>query len=181
MFLLRMIRLLAIFGLYGLYFGSALPDLPLPSLPDNATNGTPLEFDLGPLNATRSTNERPVRYSVPGAGNRVTLYLDWHLTRFEQRETDLMILRALDRLVQTAISMSKGDEPLLNGRVVFRSPSLKLTARDKILLGGFTYSTLATAIRGLGEIMYDWGATGVDVDVYVIGKMVGSMEFDFII
>lgn len=75
--------------------------------------------------------------------------------------------------------MSKGDEPLLNGAVVFRTPSLKITAKDKVLLGGFTYGVLATAIRGLGELMNDWGANGVDIDVYVAAKLVGTMDFDF--
>lgn len=91
------------------------------------------------------------------------------------------MLRALEKLVQTTIGMTKGDEPLLNGHVVFRSASLKLTALDTVLLGGFTYTILATAIRGLGELMHDFGATGVDLDVYVGGKRVGSMEFDFLL
>ena len=126
--------------------------------------------------------DRPVRYNVPGSSSRVVLILDWHLTKFQQRETDFLMLRALDRLVQTAIGMSKGDEPILNGRVIFRSPSLKLVAQDHVLLGGFTYGVLATAIRGLGELVYTYGANGVDVDVYAGGnKMVGTLEFDFIL
>ncbi|KAI4169704.1 MAG: hypothetical protein LQ343_005526 [Gyalolechia ehrenbergii] len=121
-------------------------------------------------NLSTPANDRPTRYDIPTIGpraNRVTLFLAWHLTKFQQRETDLLLLRALDRLVQTALTLTKGDEPIANGRVVFRSSSLVLAAQDKVLLGGFTYGVLATAIRGLGELMNDFGATGVDADVYV--------------
>ncbi|KAL8760500.1 MAG: hypothetical protein Q9184_003320 [Pyrenodesmia sp. 2 TL-2023] len=112
---------------------------------------------------------------------RVTLFLDWHLAKFEQRETNLLILRSLERLVQTTVRMTKGDEPILNGQISFRSPSLRITAKDAVLLGGFTYGVLATAIRGLGELMNDWGANGVDVEVYLGPKKVGWLNLDFVI
>ncbi|KAL8713276.1 MAG: hypothetical protein Q9225_006796 [Loekoesia sp. 1 TL-2023] len=184
MFIPWIIHIWVFFGLSRLCLSSALPDIPLPPLPVNATNGEFVEFDLGPVASPSPTNDRPTRYGVPGTGpggSRVTLILDWHLTKFQQRETDFMMLRALEKLVQTTIKMTKGDGPLLNGHVVFRSSSLKLTALDSVLLGGFTYNVLATAIRGLGELMIDFGANGVDVDVYVGGKKVGSMEFDFLL
>ncbi|KAL9023520.1 MAG: hypothetical protein Q9196_007151, partial [Gyalolechia fulgens] len=132
----------------------------------------------GHSNISIAAKERPTRYGIPGIGprgNRVTLFLEWHLTKFEQRETDLLLLRALDGLVQTALMLTKGDEPIVNGRVVFRSSSIILAAQDTVLLGGFTYGVLATAIRGLGELMHDFGATGVDADVYVGARMVGRM------
>lgn len=103
------------------------------------------------------------------------------MTKFQQRETNFLILRALDRLVQTSIRMRAGDGPILDGIAVFRSVSLKITARDQVLRGGFTYSVLATALRGLGELMNDWGATGVDANVYVAGKRVGTIDFDFLL
>lgn len=123
---------------------------------------------------------------MPGTGGRgepprVTLIVEWHLTKFQQREADFLILRSLDRLVQTTIRMSAGDEPILNGKAAFRSASLKIVARDTVLLGGFTYGVLATALRGLGELLSDWGATGMDADVYVEGKRVGTMGLDFVI
>ncbi|KAL8894744.1 MAG: hypothetical protein Q9207_008424, partial [Kuettlingeria erythrocarpa] len=136
-------------------------------------------------NTTAASNDRPTRYGVPAiagpGGPRVTLFLDWHLTKFEQRETDLLILRTLDRLVQTTVRMTKGDEPILNGQVTFRSPSLRITAKDVVLLGGFTYGILATAIRGLGELLNYWGANGVDVEVYLGAKKVGTLDLDFVI
>ncbi|KAL8721668.1 MAG: hypothetical protein Q9181_007662 [Wetmoreana brouardii] len=112
---------------------------------------------------------------------RVTLAIDWHLARLEQHETNIMILRSLNRIVDTAIQMSKGDEPILNGAVEFRSVGLRLTAHDSVLLGGFTYGALAAAIRGLGELIDKWGATGVDTTVYVAGKRVGTMGLDFVL
>ncbi len=56
-----------------------------------------------------------------------------------------------------------------------------MTAKDLVLLGGFTYGVLATAIRGLGELLNYWGANGVDVEVYLGAKRVGTMELDFVI
>ncbi|KAL8926556.1 MAG: hypothetical protein Q9208_002883 [Pyrenodesmia sp. 3 TL-2023] len=166
-------------------YGSTLPDIQLPSSPDSPTRGPPTVFDLGSLNTTAVSNDRPTRYGVPATGGpggpRVTLFLDWHLTKFEQRETNLLILRSLDRLVQTTVRMTKGDEPILNGQITFRSPSLKITAKDIVLLGGFTYGVLATAIRGLGELLNDWGANGVDIDVFVGAKKVGTVALDFVI
>ncbi|KAI4124004.1 MAG: hypothetical protein LQ338_005028 [Usnochroma carphineum] len=137
------------------------------------------------FNVTAPDYERPTTYGIPGTGTsgspRITLTLDWHLTKFQQRETNFLILRALDRLVQTSIRMRAGDGPILDGIAVFRSVSLKITARDQVLRGGFTYSVLATALRGLGELMNDWGATGVDANVYVAGKRVGTIDFDFLL
>ncbi|KAL8646581.1 MAG: hypothetical protein Q9210_006053 [Variospora velana] len=177
MYLSTVLFMVAFWQLLHLSNGSALPDLQQPS-----TRGPPLILDLGNRSSIAATNERPVRFTVPTTGGaRVTLYLDWHLTKFEQRETNCIILCALDRLVQTTIRMTKGDEPILNGQVIFRSPSLKLTAKDSVLLGGFTYSTLSTAIRGLGELLQDWGANGVDADIYVGAKKVGTMDLDFLI
>ncbi|KAI4130914.1 MAG: hypothetical protein LQ341_006416 [Variospora aurantia] len=169
--------MVAFWQLLHLSTGSALPDLQLPS-----TRGPPLVFDLTNRTSISATNDRPVRFTVPTTGGlQITLSLDWHLTKFEQRETNFLILRALDRLVQTTIRMSKGDEPILNGQVIFRSPSLKLTAKDSVLLGGFTYSMLSTAIRGLGELLQDWGANGVDINIYAGAKKVGEMDLDFLI
>ncbi|KAL8964260.1 MAG: hypothetical protein Q9183_004576, partial [Haloplaca sp. 2 TL-2023] len=127
--------------------------------------------------------ERPTTYTVPGSGSRsrgrVTLSLDWHLTILETHETSIMMLRALNRIVDTTIQMSKGDEPILNGAIEFRSPALRLRAQDTVLLGGFTYGILAAAIRGLGELVDKWGGYGVDVRVFQGGKPVGVMQLDF--
>ncbi|KAL9588977.1 MAG: hypothetical protein Q9203_002227 [Teloschistes exilis] len=91
----------------------------------------------------------------------------------------IMILRSLNQIVDIAVRMSKGDEPLLNGAIEFHSEALKIVARDTVLLGGFTYGALAAAVRGLGELMDKWDATGIDVVVLVGGKKVGLMELDF--
>ncbi|KAL8774906.1 MAG: hypothetical protein Q9194_003910 [Teloschistes cf. exilis] len=91
----------------------------------------------------------------------------------------IMILRSLNQIVDIAVRMSKGDEPLLNGAIEFHSEALKIVARDTVLLGGFTYGALAAAVRGLGELMDKWDATGIDVIVLVGGKKVGLMELDF--
>ncbi|KAL9008880.1 MAG: hypothetical protein Q9173_006039 [Seirophora scorigena] len=156
---------------------SALPELQLPSSP-----GPTLALDLGNRTSFATSNDRPTRFDVtPLGGPRVTLFLHWHLTKFEQRETDFLILRTLDRLVQTTARMTTGDEPISDGRVTFRSPSLRLTAIDTVRQRGFTYSSLSTAIRGLGELLYDWGANGVDIDVYVGARKVGEMDLDFLI
>ena len=90
-----------------------------------------------------------------------------------------MMLRALNRIVDTTIQMSKGDEPILNGAIEFRSPALRLRAQDTVLLGGFTYGILAAAIRGLGELVDKWGGYGVDVRVYHGSRPVGVMQLDF--
>ncbi|KAL8841004.1 MAG: hypothetical protein Q9176_003576 [Flavoplaca citrina] len=172
-------RILAVIQLVVFCTSSALPDLQLPRIPSNAT-----VYDLRTPDIT-SPNERPTSYSVPGTGNpstpRVILALDWHLTKFEQHETMILLLRSLNRIVDQTIRMTAGDEPILNGGAVFRSPSLRLRAEDTVLLGGFTYGVLAAAIRGLGELMDKWDATGVDVVVYANGKRVGFMDLDFMI
>lgn len=93
----------------------------------------------------------------------------------------ILLLRSLNRIVDQTIRMTAGDEPILNGGAVFRSPSLRLRAEDVVLLGGFTYGVLAAAIRGLGELMDKWDATGVDVVVYANGQRVGFMDLDFVI
>lgn len=127
-------------------------------------------------------NDRPTRFDVTSlGGSRVTLFLDWHLTKFEPRETNFLILRTLDRLVQTTARMTRGDEPISDGRITFRSPSLRLTAEDSVHRRGFTYSSLSTAVRGLGELLYDWGANGVNVDVYVGARKIGEMDLDFLL
>ncbi|KAI4248584.1 MAG: hypothetical protein L6R42_009249, partial [Xanthoria sp. 1 TBL-2021] len=82
----------------------------------------------------------------------------------------ILLLRALNRIVDQTIRMTAGDEPILNGGAVFRSPSLRLRAEDAVLLGGFTYGVLAASVRGLGELMDKWDATGVDVTVYANGR-----------
>lgn len=129
--------------------------------------------------------ERPTSYSVPGTGTpsipRVILALDWHLAKFEQHETMILLLRSLNRIVDQTIRMTAGDEPILNGGAVFRSPSLRLRAQDAVLLGGFTYGVLAASVRGLGELIDRWDATGVDVTVYANGRKVGFMDLDFVI
>lgn len=91
-----------------------------------------------------------------------------------------MMLRALNQIVDTTIKMTAGDEPISNGAVEFRSTGLRLRAHDTVLLGGFTYSALAAAVRGLGELMDKWGGNGVDVNVYLAGKRVGVMDLDFV-
>lgn len=121
---------------------------------------------------------------MPGTGihiPRVNLVLDWHLVRLEQHETTILILRSLNQIVDIAIRMSKGDEPLLNGAIEFHSEGLRMRAQDTVLLGGFTYGALAAAVRGLGELMDKWEATGVDIVVLVGGKKVGVMDLDFIL
>lgn len=90
------------------------------------------------------------------------------------------MLSCLDRIVQTTVTTARGNEPIPGGRIAFRSASLTLEAKDK-LLGGFTYGLLATAIRGLGELMYDYGENGVYADVYASGRLVGSMDLDIVI
>ncbi|KAL9630671.1 MAG: hypothetical protein Q9204_004596 [Flavoplaca sp. TL-2023a] len=173
------IRILAAFQLIVFCTSSALPDLQLPRIPSNAT-----VYDLRTPDITLP-NERPTSYSVPGTGTpstpRVILALDWHLAKFEQHETMILLLRSLNRIVDQTIRMTAGDEPILNGGAVFRSPSLRLRAEDAVLLGGFTYGVLAAAIRGLGELLDKWDATGVDVVVYANGKRVGFMDLDFVI
>lgn len=137
------------------------------------------------LSEIRYSTERPTSYSVPGTGTagtpRVILTLDWHLAKFEQHETMIMLLRSLNRIVDQTIRMTAGDEPILGGAVVFRSPSLILRAQDTVLLGGFTYGVLAASVRGLGELLDRWDARGVDVTVYANGKVVGYMDLDFVI
>ncbi|KAL8687828.1 MAG: hypothetical protein Q9218_006108 [Villophora microphyllina] len=175
MYLLCGVRIWAIFHLLVLCISSALPDLQLPALTSNAT-----VIDLGDFGFP--SNDRPTTYSVPGTGRqtpKVTLVLDWHLTKLEQHETTIMIIRSLDQIVGIAIRMSKGDEPILNGSIEFHSAGLKIRAQDVVLLGGFTYGALSAAIRGLGELMDKWGANGVDVTVLVGGKKVGLMDLDF--
>ncbi|KAL8724540.1 MAG: hypothetical protein Q9166_007893 [cf. Caloplaca sp. 2 TL-2023] len=166
-------------GLAVLSVSSALPNLQLPASPPNVTI-----YDLGATNVTY-IGERPTTYGVPGTGvpgvPRVTLSLHWHLAKFEQHETMIMLLRTLNRIVDATIKMSAGDEPILNGATVFRSPSLRLRAQDTVLLGGFTYGVLAASVRGLGELMDKWDAAGVDVAVYANGRMVGLMDLDFMI
>lgn len=109
----------------------------------------------------------------------MTLSLDWHLTKFEQHETMIMLLRTLNKIVDRTIQMTAGDESILNGRAEFRSPSLTLKVHDTVMLGGFTYGVLAAAVRGLGEVMDRWNAAGVDVRVYSNGRPVGFLELDF--
>lgn len=188
MFTFHVLQISGLFLLLAVFcYASALPaDLQLPSLPVNLTDRPLTVFDLGLSNITAppAANDRPTRYRIPVIGDkdyRITLYLNWHLTRFQQRETDLLMLRTLDRLVQTALTMTKGDEPILDGRIVFRSAGLALRAQDKVLLGGLSYGVLATAVRGLGELLHDYGANGVGVDVYASGKLVGNMDLDVVI
>ncbi|KAL8805568.1 MAG: hypothetical protein Q9200_005366, partial [Gallowayella weberi] len=105
-------------------------------------------YDLGPLNLS-FVKDRPTVYGVPGTGipgvPRVTLSLDWHLAKFEQHESMIMLLRTLNKIVDRTIKMTAGDEPLLNGVAEFRSTGLKLKAQDTVLLGGFTYGVLAAS------------------------------------
>ena len=117
---------------------------------------------------------------VPGVP-RVTLSLQWHLAKFEQHETMVLLLRTLNRIANHAIRMTSGDEPIANGAAEFRSPSLRLKAQDTVLLGGFTYSVLAASVRGLGELVDKWDAAGVDVTVYANGRKVGFMDLDFML
>ena len=132
-----------------------------------------------------SNSERPTSYLVPITGTqgipRVVLSLDWHLAKFEQHETMILLLRSLNKIVDQTIRMTAGDEPILNGAAVFQSPSLILRAQDAVMLGGFTYSVLAAAVRGLAELMDKWDACGVDVIVYANAKRVGFMDLDFVI
>ena len=93
----------------------------------------------------------------------------------------ILILRSLNRIVDQTIRMTAGDEPIVNGAAVFRSATLRLRAKDDALFGGLTYSVLAASVRGLGELMDKWDATGVDVGVYVNGRRVGSLDLDFMI
>ena len=87
----------------------------------------------------------------------------------------MLILRAMNTIVDIVIQKPPGDQPLEGGRITFRSPGCHLQARVETKL---TYGILAGALRGIGEVMAAWGASPADVFVVIGGERVARVYVD---
>lgn len=126
----------------------------------------------------KPNDERPGIYTVPHASIPTTLQIAWHYGRLPQAEFNLLMLRALNTVVDIVTKLPVGDQALDGERVTFRSPGCHVQAWRETRESKFTYGILAGVIRGIGELMFHWGAAPADVFVVVGGERVARVYID---
>ena len=89
----------------------------------------------------------------------------------------MLILRALNKVVDIVIDKPTGNSPVDGDKITFRSPNCHIRAvsesRDSL-----TYRTLATSLRGIGEVMGSWGSTQADVLVIQNQNIVARVSIE---
>lgn len=119
--------------------------------------------------------QRPGIYVLPHATTPTTLQIAWHFGKLPQGEFNILILRALNTLVDIVSRAPIGDQPLEGDRITFRSPGCHVQARQETRL---TYGITAGIFRGIGEVMGTWGATPADVYVVVGGVRIARVYIE---
>ena len=114
----------------------------------------------------KPNDQRPGTYIVPHATFPTTLQVAWHYGKLPQHEFNLLMLRALNTVVDLVTKLPVGDQPLDGERITFRSPGCHVQAWKETK---FTYGILAGAVRGIGELMATWGAAPAEILV-LVGK-----------
>ena len=130
------------------------------------------------LTRTSNLTDRPGSYLVPGASSPTSLRIAWHYGELPRQEFDKLILRALNTVVDIVINKPAGDSPVGGDRITFRSPNCHIQATSESRYS-MTYSTLATVLRGIGEVMGTWGSTQADILVDVNARMVARVSVEF--
>ena len=118
---------------------------------------------------------RPGIYEIPHATTPTTLQIAWHFGKLPQEEFNILILRALNTIVDIVSKAPFGDQPLDGDRITFRSPGCHVQAVKETRL---TYGILAGVVRGIGEVMGTWGATPAEVYVVVGGVRIARVYID---
>ena len=114
---------------------------------------------------------------IPYAEYPISLQIAWHFGELPQDEFNLLVLRGLNSLVFTILRKPAGNRPLDGDRVTFRSQNcfVRAVAEDRDSL---SYGTLATAFRGIGEVMATWGASQAEVLIIEGRDRVGRISVE---
>ena len=103
----------------------------------------------------------------------------WHYKELPQEEFDLLILRALNKLVDIATNNPIGDRPIEGDRVNFRSPGIHIqTIKENARDAKLTFGKVAVALRGLGEVMGIWHPTEAEILMVVGGERIARIYIE---
>lgn len=119
----------------------------------------------------------PEVYEIPYAVRPTSLRIAWHFGELPRDEFTLLVLRGLNSLINTVIRKPAGDRALDGDRITWRSPHcfVRATSEERDSL---SYGTLATAFRGVGELMNTWGAMPAEMLIMAGAVRVGRISVE---
>ena len=103
----------------------------------------------------------------------------WHYKKLPSEEFRLLILRALNKVVDIVTNNQIGDKPLEGDRVNFRSPGTHIQIiKENPREAKLTLGKVAVALRGIGEVMGIWGPTEAEILMVVDGERIARIYIE---